>query len=46
MIKKLKYAIIADIGNFNPVYYEADKETQLMAYCNKNGFSYLPSKSK
>lgn len=46
MIKKLKYAIIADIGNFNPVYYEADKQAELKAYCNKNGFTYLPSKSK
>lgn len=46
MIKKLKYAIIADIGNFNPVYYEADKEAELIAYCTKNGFTYLPSKSK
>lgn len=46
MIKKLKYAIIADIGNFNPVYYDRDKEPELIAYCHKNGFTYLPSKSK
>lgn len=46
MIKKLKYAIIADIGNFNPVYYDTDKQVELIAYCNKNGFNYLPSKSK
>ena len=46
MIKKLKYAIIADIGNFNPVYYDTDKQAELKAYCTKNGFTYLPSKSK
>ena len=46
MIKKLKYAIIADIGKFNPVYYEAQKEEELKAYCTKNGFTYLPSKSR
>ncbi len=46
MIKKLKYAIIADIGKFNPVYYDAQNERELIAYCIKNGFTYLPSKSK
>lgn len=46
MIKKLKYAIIADIGNFNPMHNDAEKEAELIAYCNKNGFTYLPSKSK
>ena len=46
MIKKLKYAIIADIGNFNPIYYEADKKEELIEYCKKSGFTYLPSKSK
>ena len=46
MIKKLKYAIIADIGNFNPVYYDSSKVAELISYCTKNGVTYLPSKSK
>ena len=46
MINKLKYAIIANIANFNPLYYEPHKEKELIAYCTKNGFSHLPSKDR
>ena len=46
MINKLKYAIIANIANFKPIYYEPQNEEMLIAYCNKNGFSHLPSKDK
>ncbi|NLZ94536.1 MAG: hypothetical protein GX921_01770 [Bacteroidales bacterium] len=46
MINKLKYAIIANIANFNPLYYDPQDEEKLIAYCNKNGFSHLPSKDK
>lgn len=46
MINKLKYAIIANIANFNPLYYDPKHEQQLLTYCKKNGFSHLPSKDK
>ena len=46
MINRLKYAIIANIANFNPVYYDAQNEDELIAYCTKNGFTHLPSKDK
>ncbi len=46
MINKLKYAIIANIANFNPLYYDPNQEKQLITYCKKNGFSHLPSKDK
>lgn len=46
MINRLKYAIIANIANFNPVYYDAQNEEKLIAYCTKNGFTHLPSKDK
>ncbi len=46
MINKLKYAIIANIANFNPLYYDPQNEEQLIAYCKKNGFSHLPSRDK
>ena len=46
MINKLKYAIIANIANFNPLYYDPQNEEKLIAYCTKNGFSHLPSKDK
>lgn len=46
MIYPLKYAIIANIANFNPVYYNAQNEDKLIAYCTKNGFTHLPSKDK
>lgn len=46
MINSLKYAIIANIANFNPVYYDPNNEEKLIAYCIKNGFSHLPSKDK
>ena len=46
MINKLKYAIIANIANFNPLYYDPKNEEQLKAYCKKKGFSHLPSKDK
>ena len=46
MFNKLKYAIIANIANFNPLYYDPENEQQLITYCKKNGFSHLPSKDK
>ena len=46
MINRLKYAIIANIANFNPLYFEPQKEQELIAFCNKNGFSHLPSKDR
>ena len=46
MINKLKYAIIANIANFNPLYYDHNNQEKLIAYCKKNGFSHLPSKDK
>lgn len=46
MIKTLKYANIADIAKFNPVFYEVHKENELIAYCIKNGFTYLPTKDR
>ena len=46
MINRLKYAIIANIANFNPVYYNAQNEDKLIEYCTKNGFTYLPSQDK
>ena len=46
MINSLKYAIIANIANFDPVYYDVHNEDKLIAYCTKNGFTHLPSKDK
>ncbi|MDD2474793.1 MAG: hypothetical protein PHI32_02665 [Dysgonamonadaceae bacterium] len=46
MINKLKYAIIANIANFNLVYYDPKDEEKLIAFCKKNGFSHLPRKDK
>jgi hypothetical protein len=46
MIRKLKYAILSDIGTFDLKYYEQDKEVELIKLCTDNGISYLPDKSR
>lgn len=43
MIRNLKYAIIADIGKFNPVFYDHDKKEELAEMCKLHGITYLPS---
>lgn len=44
MIRKLKYATIADIGVFNLTYYDKEKEDELINKCNLLGITYLPSR--
>ena len=46
MIRDLKYAIIADIGIFNPIFYDDDKKQELAQFCKENGITYLPAKSR
>ena len=46
MIRKLKYAIIADIGNFNPIVYGDYKKEELAQMCLDNGINYLPHRSR
>ncbi|MGV8964057.1 MAG: hypothetical protein ACOH2V_11850 [Candidatus Saccharimonadaceae bacterium] len=46
MIKNLKYAIIADIGIFNPIFYDEHKKEDLVRMCIDNGITYLPNRSR
>ena len=46
MIRNLKYAIIADIGIFNPVFYDDDRKSELAQMCKEHGITYLPNKSR
>ena len=46
MIRNLKYAIIADIGIFNPLFYDEQKKEELAHMCRENGITYLPAKSR
>ena len=46
MIRRLKYAVIADIGIFNPVFYDEQKKESLAQMCKENGITYLPAKSR
>lgn len=44
MIRKLKYAIIADIATFDLSYFDDQEESQSIDICNANGYTYLPSR--
>ena len=46
MIKNLRYAIIADIGIFNPIFYDEQRKKELAKMCRENGITYLPAKSR
>lgn len=46
MIRNLKYAIIADIGIFNPVFYDDERKKELAQQCKEHGITYLPAKSR
>lgn len=46
MIRKLKYATIADIATFNLKFYDDQKEKELKKFCRKNGITYLPTKCR
>ena len=46
MIRKLKYAILSDIGTFDLKYYEEGKEEDLIKFCTNYGITYLPDKSR
>ena len=46
MIRNLKYAIIADIGVFNPIFYDEHRKKELAQMCKKHGITYLPAKSR
>lgn len=46
MIRKLKYAILSDIGTFDLKYYEKEKEEDLIKFCTNHGITYLPDKSR
>ena len=46
MIRNLKYAIIADIGMFNPIFYDEHKKEELAQMCKEHGITYLPAKSR
>ncbi len=46
MINKLKYALISDIGIFNPTFYEKGKEKELLAFCERWGIDCLPAKDR
>lgn len=46
MINKLKYATIADIGVYDLIFYDSNREEELIQFCNLNGISFLPSKDR
>ena len=46
MIRNLKYAIIADIGNFNPLFYDEHIKKELAQICREKGITYLPNRSR
>lgn len=43
MINKLKYATISHIGISNLIFYNQDKEEELVKFCKNNLISFLPS---
>ena len=44
MIRKLKYAIIADIATFDLTYFDDQEESESIDICKINGYTYLPSR--
>lgn len=46
MINKLKYALISDIGIFNPTFYDENNEAELKDFCASWGIDYLPGKDR
>ncbi|SHG41002.1 hypothetical protein SAMN05444396_11162 [Flavobacterium segetis] len=46
MINKLKYATISDIGISNLIFYNVEKEKELIQFCKDNLISCLPSSDR